>query len=196
MKNRIITLGTALVLVSTALFGQQKDADREWADSGEWRHGFAASLHPSCNAAEFHSQYEKNRQMYDSVFTYLAANDLKTLPTGRYDLIPGRCWVNVQEYVPGEADKVGIEKHKRFIDLQYTISGNEKMGYAHNESVSRPYDEKGDIGFWKSDDVDYYPAGEEAFFLFFPSDAHQPSVRTCDDPGVSRKIVVKIAYIE
>lgn len=196
MKNKFILLAAIVLASAASVLGQSSDADRQWVDTGVWRNGFAVDLHPSSNASEFRSQYEKNKEVYDSVFTYLAGHDLAALPTGRYDLIPGRCWVNVQEYVPGEASNVGIEMHKRFIDLQYTLSGNEKMGYAGNPVVSRPYDEKADIGFWKSDDITYYPAGAEAFFLFFPSDAHQPSVRTCDEPGTSRKIVVKIEYKE
>lgn len=174
----------------------KSDCDQSWMNSGAWNNGWRVAAHPSTNASEFRSQYEKNKELWDSMFSYLAKIDLDTLSQGRIDLVPGRCWIKMSEYTPRAAEDVNIEQHHNFIDLQYTIRGNEKMGVARDVTVKHEYNPKKDVAHFNSDSVDWYTAGPEAFYLFFPCDYHQPSVALNAEPGVSRKLVCKIEYID
>lgn len=152
--------------------------------------------HESVNVIEFKNQYHKNKDIWDAAFHFLANNDLEQLPVGNYVIIQGKCWATVSEYIPKEVEKGNIESHRRFIDLQYTLWGNEKMGLAQDVKVRMDYNAERDVAFYTSPNIKYYPAGKDNFFLFFPSDIHQPSVRGKGEVIESRKIVIKIEYIE
>lgn len=58
------------------------------------------------------------------VADFLARTDLNTLAPGRIDLWEG-VWVNVNRYVPAESGK--WEAHRRYVDLQYVLTGSEEM---------------------------------------------------------------------
>ena len=71
-------------------------------------------------------------ELWDAMFGFLAKTDLNALAIGNHDIVKGRCWVTISEYVPRLAENVKVESHRRFIDLQYTLQGNELMGLAKN----------------------------------------------------------------
>lgn len=93
-------------------------------------------------------------------------------------------------------EKGNIESHLRFVDLQYVLWGNEKMGLASDVEVRQAYNSKKDVAFYTSSRIKHYSADAGSFFLFFPSDIHQPSVRGKGELVKSRKIVIKIEYVD
>lgn len=167
---------------------------KKWMKSNVWTNGWNISPHKSVNATEFADQYHKNKEVWDAAFRFLAGNDLEQLSVGEHIICEGRCWATVSEYTPKEEEKGNIESHRRFIDLQYTLRGNEKMGLAKEAEVRQEYNSKRDVAFYTSTKIKYYPATADCFFLFFPSDIHQPSVRNKGELTDSRKIVIKIEY--
>ena len=186
-----------MLIASNSVFSRGEDNldAKDWIESGIWRNGFNVDPDVSVNIDEFKSQYEKNRELWDAMFGFLAKTDLNALAIGNHDIVKGRCWVTISEYVPRLAENVKVESHRRFIDLQYTLQGNELMGLAKNPEVLMEYNPAREVAFWTSDDISYYKAGPESFFLFFPSDIHQPSVRDDGAEEKSRKVVVKIEYV-
>ena len=58
------------------------------------------------------------------------------------------------------------------------------------------YNSKKDVAFYTSSRIKHYSADAGSFFLFFPSDIHQPSVRGKGELVKSRKIVIKIEYVD
>ena len=89
-----------------------------------------------------------------------------------------------------------LKSHLRFVDLQYVLWGNEKMGLASDVEVRQAYNSKKDVAFYTSSRIKHYSADAGSFFLFFPSDIHQPSVRGKGELVKSRKIVIKIEYVD
>lgn len=169
---------------------------KKWMKSEAWSNGWTVSPHKSVNAVEFASQYHKNKDVWDAAFRFLAEHDLEALPIGNHVILEGKCWVTVSEYIPKEVEKGNIESHLRFVDLQYVLWGNEKMGLASDAEVRQEYNSQRDVAFYNSSRIKYYPADAGSFFLFFPSDIHQPSVRGKGELVKSRKIVLKIEYID
>ncbi|MEL5892638.1 YhcH/YjgK/YiaL family protein [Bacteroides sp. GD17] len=169
---------------------------KKWIKSNVWANGWTVSPHKSVNAIEFASQYQKNKDVWDAAFRFLADHDLEELAVGNHVIIEGKCWATVSEYIPKEVEKGNIESHRRFVDLQYTFRGNEKMGLARDVEVRQEYNPQKDVAFYTSSRIRYYSADVDSFFLFFPSDIHQPSVRGKGEPVESRKIVIKIEYID
>ncbi|MCH5240959.1 MAG: YhcH/YjgK/YiaL family protein [Muribaculaceae bacterium] len=175
--------------------GITKEEARKWIDSREWANGWDAVADESIDAVEFVRQYKANKPLWDKLFKFLAETDPNTLEAGKIVLEEGRLWLNILEYTPKAAEDTKIESHKNFIDLQYTFVGNELMGLAHHVIPIGDYDAVKDKINYKTDEpIDYVPADPKRFFLYFPTDMHQPSVRSKEEPGVSRKIVGKIEF--
>lgn len=172
---------------------------QKWVDGREWANGWNAQADRTVNALEFAKQYEKNKPLWDKLFTFLAETDPMTLQPGKIVLEEGKLWVNVMEYTPKAADDTRIESHNDFIDLQYTFVGDELYGLAEIENVTptTEYDPVKDRTFFKANGpVEYSPADAGVFFLYFPGELHQPSVRTDKNQGMSKKLVGKIAYVK
>ncbi len=168
---------------------------KTWMESRCWSNGWKVDADKSINAIEFATQYNKNKDLWDKLFKFLAETDPMTLEPGKIVLEEGRLWINVLEYTPKSAEDTKIESHRDFIDLQYTYVGNELMGLAGNVTPINEYDPVKDrTNYSTNEKIDYSPASPDRFFLYFPADMHQPSVRSTENPGTSRKLVGKIEF--
>jgi YhcH/YjgK/YiaL family protein len=98
---------------------------------------------------------------------------------------------------PGkDYDKTAFESHRKYIDLQYVISGEENMAKAPvtDVTVSKPYNENSDLANYTGEGKIYsIPAG--TFILFFPANAHRPNI-TPGGNKVIKKIVIKINVVQ
>lgn len=169
----------------------------QWLSGREWAQGWSVNPDDSVDAQEWHNQYEKNKELWDKLFEFLASNDLYALEPGKIELVPGRLWINVMAYTPKSASDTKAECHRRYIDLQYTFEGNEYMLMPHDYTDEEPYNEVKDVTKFKAGETaEISKAEPERFYLYFPKDIHQPSVASIENPGISRKIVGKIEYAE
>lgn len=167
-----------------------------WVDSRAWANGWKVNADKSIDAVEFATQYARNREIWDKLFSFLAETDPTTLEAGKIVLVPDRLWINVLEYTPKDAENTKIEAHRNFIDLQYTFEGNEIMGVAGEVTPINDYDPVKDrTNYATTEPIEYSPASPDLFFLYFPRDMHQPSVKGEGEAVPSRKIVGKIEYI-
>lgn len=111
---------------------------------------------------------------------------------GRYDLSP-TCFVSISEYDTVPLCTKEFESHKRYIDLQYIISGTELFSWAEVSQLklSRPFGDT-DCAFYElgaAPNRMWLSAGD--FAIFFPDDAHAPC--GCEaEPCHVKKAVVKI----
>lgn len=109
---------------------------------------------------------------------YLQQTDLAALADGRYELDGERLFAIVQRYRPKPVAEAMWEAHRRYVDVQYIVSGCERMGIAFLRSdlpVQQPYDPHKDIIFFETTgDLITVPAG--SFTIFTPHDIHAPSL--------------------
>lgn len=115
------------------------------------------------------------------------------MPLEKQELDGKNLFITVMEYMGKEKSDVLFEAHKKYIDIQYIIKGEEIMGLTTLDKVKvvNPYDEEKDITFYEFDGGNYHKATPENFFLFFPEDVHRPSIKSENDVLV-RKIVIKV----
>ena len=121
-------------------------------------------------------------------FAFLA--EAPDLEPGRYELENG-LFASVAEGDTRQLDEADIEAHKEYIDLQYCISGGERMSWAHIQELNPcEADEEHDCYFYdgKSTAVSVRPG---MFFIMFPSDGHKAACHN-EFPKHFRKVVVKI----
>lgn len=166
---------------------------QEWFEEGEWHSMISAKPDASVNIDAYYDHYRRHTHLWEAIFAYLAETDLMRLNTGRYPLKGDSLFMIVDEYLTEDVKERKYEAHRKYIDLQYVISGQELIGITKldNHEVLEPYDEGRDIAFFNVQDGEYRVADNSVFFIFFPDDAHQPCVKV--DPVDSvRKIVFKI----
>ena len=88
-------------------------------------------------------------------------------------------------------EKVSLEAHRRFIDIQLPVKGPEKMGWAPTAGLKLPrgeYDTANDILFFGDSATALFTVNPGQMVIFFPEDAHAPNIGL----GNHRKIVVKV----
>jgi YhcH/YjgK/YiaL family protein len=89
-------------------------------------------------------------------------------------------------------DGARLEVHRRYIDIQCTLSGHEEIGWrplARCTEWSEAFDAERDIGFFAERPETWLVVPAEHFAMFFPDDAHAPLAGF----GLVKKAIVKIA---
>ena len=100
-------------------------------------------------------------------------------------------FATVYEKDTRQLDTVALESHKKYIDLQYCISGGERMAWAHIQELNpAESDPEHDNYFYtgKSTALSIRPG---MFYIMFPSDGHKAGCHN-EFPKHYRKVVVKI----
>lgn len=193
-----------MVLISfTGIFGRVNGQDPSkwsnkeidnWFEKKEWLQGWNITPDGSINRKEFAVSYFKNKERWDRAFVFLKNTDLSKLEVKRYDIDGDNLYASVMEYVTKNEEDAKFEAHRKYIDIQYVISGIEEMGVAPLSSlkeVTVPYDAAKEVGFMTVNGAKFYQASPERFFIFFPSDIHRPGVKVGQNSQV-KKIVVKV----
>jgi biofilm protein TabA len=166
----------------------------EWFNKKEWLNGWKPQPDVSVNKRSLAIQYIKNKAVWDKVFNFLKSSDLKNLAVGRIEIEGNKAYALVSEYQSKEKAQTRYESHKKYIDIQHIISGQEQMGIttADKVTVAEPYNAEKDIAFFTYEGGDYIKATPANFLVFFPDDVHRPSIKVENNEPI-KKIVVKIA---
>lgn len=124
---------------------------------------------------------------------FLAETDLASLAPGRHELDGKRLFALVSDYTSKPPAEGRWEAHRRYLDLQYVVSGVERMGVALIDRLTAgDYDADRDL-LWLSGTGDFLTFGAGQFMILWPGDAHMPGI-DAGVPGPVRKVVVKIAF--
>jgi len=136
--------------------------------------------------------YKKISERISKSFEYIKATDLKTLPTGKYPIDGDNIFALVSEYKTKSEQEGKLEVHKKYIDVQYVIDGEELMGYAplNGQEILDPYKEENDIVFFTGD-KSFTKVSAGMFAIFFPEDVHMPGIASGKSSSV-KKLVIKV----
>jgi YhcH/YjgK/YiaL family protein len=127
---------------------------------------------------------------------FLRRADVAGLPDGRLDIDADRVFALVQRYETVAEDAPRFEGHRRYIDVQYLVAGEEVVGWAPaaRMAVTAPYDAAQEACFGTVAAGDWsrvlLRAGEVA--VLHPEDAHAPKL-AAGRPSPVHKIVVKVS---
>jgi len=115
---------------------------------------------------------------------------------GKYTVDGDKIYYTIQRYKTKLTHEDKLEAHRKYIDIQFLLSGEEILGYApvKNLTVAEEYNSEKDIAFFEK------PKGFTKLFLepglfciLFPDDAHLPCCQL-DKPSEVRKVVIKIGF--
>ena len=178
----------------------QNDA-RTWMKKGEWANGFKkAKPHKTLDINQFYSQYQKNTEQWNTLFSWLRDTDLLTIPKGKHP-IPGSTLVaSVEDSDNGPLEKRNTESHRKKIDFMIVVKGTEGFALLDHESstVSQPYNEQKDVMRYNyvKEKTNFFNVKSGQFVIFFPSDWHIAKVQTKKKDQTIRVIVVKMDYVD
>jgi YhcH/YjgK/YiaL family protein len=124
---------------------------------------------------------------------YLAKTDFAKVEPGKYELDGAKLFALVQQVETKAKEEKQFEAHRKYIDVQFIVSGAEQMGYTHISTLktSQAYDADKDCEMLRGAG-DFITATAGTFVVFFPEDAHMPCV-AMGKPAAVKKVVVKVA---
>ncbi|MDB5232472.1 MAG: hypothetical protein JWN76_3277 [Chitinophagaceae bacterium] len=191
----LATIATALVSFTDDGIWTKHKA-KKWFRKKEWLGGAPYTVHNSVNVQEFARQYHANKKYWDEAFAFLKTHDMNTIAKGKYPIDGDYVFATVTEDPTKDYDKTNWESHRKYVDLQLIISGEEKMGVIplSKAQVIKEYDEKKDVANYQAEGK-VYSGTAGTFFLFFPTDAHRPNI-TPGGNKPDKKIVIKIKAAE
>jgi biofilm protein TabA len=129
---------------------------------------------------------------FEKAFTFLGRSDLAELPAGTYKIDDDRIFCMISKGPGKTRAEAKLEAHRKYIDIQYIITGKEQMGYKPTDKCKLTlisYDPDRDIMFFNDKPDSWTTVRAGSFAIFFPKDAHAPMV----SKGEIHKAVIKVA---
>lgn len=142
------------------------------------------------NAYRYYGLGEK----FIKAFEYLAQTDFSTLEKGKYEIDGKNIFAIVNEYETIDPSGEKMESHRKYIDVQYIVSGAELIGhdFMQEKQPSKAYSEEDDYMLFAEKPSFFSLLAQDHFAIFFPTDLHMPNLRV-DTPGPVKKVVIKIS---
>lgn len=140
-------------------------------------------------------RYVSLHPQFARAFAFLGRADIAALPPGRHAIDGDRLYVSIDVREGRERGGARLEAHRQYIDIQFTIDGQEEIGWMPLGRCSRPagpFDESRDIIFFEDAPTTWVSVPPGRFAIFFPEDAHAP----LGGSGLLKKAIVKIAVAE
>lgn len=121
----------------------------------------------------------------------LRDTDFSQLEDKRYEVDGDNLFFSLQSYESKPSNDTP-EAHKQYVDIQFLVSGRERMGVAPLEDMvevaeARP---EGDIWLYHGPTDELLLTGDR-FAVLWPEDAHAPGIAV-DGPEPCRKCVIKV----
>ena len=130
---------------------------------------------------------------------FIGLEYLKTISpnieTGTY-IVSDNVQVIVSEYPTLLENQQKYEAHRHVIDIQYPISGRERVQWAPLEGMSQctEYDSTNDRTYYENPShIAESIIGDGVFAIYFPEDAHNPQLAVNNKVEHIRKVTVKVS---
>ena len=143
------------------------------------------------NSEKYYLVHKNLQKAFDAIKNTLD----KDMPVGKYEIDGKDLFISVQEYDTKLEENARFEAHRKYIDIQYIVSGEEVVEVTDlsKTSVKTAYNEEKDVEFYSATARVWrgsLTAGE--YGIFFPNDVHRPAIAVDGAPAPVKKILVKI----
>lgn len=137
------------------------------------------------------NNYEGLGRVYTAL-KFLSETDFSKIDLGRYELDGDNIFYMVQSYNT-DPDKTISEAHKKYIDIQYMVEGEEIVGVADisSEKELTEAKEENDVWFYNCK-TEPLTLSAGKYMVLYPNDLHCPGVATNGTALTCRKVVVKV----
>lgn len=125
---------------------------------------------------------------------FLEGRTWEQMENGKYEIDGQNVVAIIQEYDTKDPLTEQLESHRKYIDVQYVVSGKERMGHAllNGQTPTTVYDPETDFLLYKEAPSFFSLITPDMFTIFYPTDLHMPCIMV-DAPEHVRKIVIKVA---
>lgn len=140
----------------------------------------------------------KTNDLVQYIIKELIVTEKIDLTPGRHEL-EGESYYNVDFYTAKNPADCRYETHKKYIDIQYMVEGEELIYVTDiaNLQVSESYSEEKDVMFFTGgEDVEPEIVTPGKYLIFYPQDGHKPSVRIGETGSDVKKVVFKVKIDE
>jgi len=141
--------------------------------------------------------YKAAHPCFEQAFEYLSRFNPDT-PNGKYEIEGENIFALVQRYSTLPEAEIQWETHRRYSDIQYVASGNEKILFtqSHNLQSLGPYNSDRDVEKYEKQGLGYSSVlimTPKSFCIFEPGEAHKPSCSINPSERVT-KVVIKCRF--
>lgn len=129
----------------------------------------------------------------DNALKFLGTIDVAELSPGKNEIDGDNFFVMMFDYTTIDASDAVYEAHKRYIDIQLVLKGEEVIRCYPKSlpGILKPYDDEGDVELYNLNDGLNLVLKPGVFALFMPEEVHAPKITGAEQSEVT-KIVLKI----
>ncbi len=122
---------------------------------------------------------------------FIAKTDFSKIDIGKYQLDGDKIYYMVQKY-DTNPDKTVAEAHKKYIDIQYIVKGEEIIAVAPIQAEKKLVDAKEEKDVWHYEcETQPLVLKDGDFMVLYPSDLHLPG-KAVKEASEVLKVVVKV----
>lgn len=143
------------------------------------------SLNNSTRYMAFHPGFKPG-------FEFLNSHPLEQLTDGQHAIDGDRLFALGVAANGKGMEKAVLETHRKYIDIQFTVSGADLIGWdeqPHCTPDPDGYNSDKDVEFYTDRPKLWIPVSSGRFAIFYPEDAHAP----LGTDGLVHKVVIKVA---
>jgi len=137
--------------------------------------------------------FKKESALYEGI-EFILKQFTENMQDGRYEINGSDVYAMVQSYHTENSKNKKMESHRRYIDIQYIVSGRELIEWVPVSGLypAGQYSEEKDVVFYDDcEEASSLILAPGFFAVFYPHDAHRPGC-VVDKPESVRKIVIKV----
>jgi len=138
------------------------------------------------------SRYTALHPLFQHAFDHIRDTDFFALAPGRYNIVGDDLIAIVEQVSAKTKEMAKLEAHRKYIDIQLVLEGDETMGWKPLADCHNPVSEHSmekDIRFFHDAPASWIAVPPDHFCIFFPEDAHAPLV----GKSQVRKVIFKVA---
>jgi YhcH/YjgK/YiaL family protein len=131
---------------------------------------------------------------FAKAFEILKDKTLSQKDDSKYAVDGEKIYYTIHRYATKPLNEGKLEAHRKYIDIQFLLSGVELIGYAPltGLTVAEDYNPQKDIAFFNApNEITKVKLEPGLFCVLFPHDAHLPC-RQLAGPADVRKVVIKV----
>lgn len=129
---------------------------------------------------------------FAAAFAMLQRKDVAALPAGKHEGDGDRLFFIINKEEGRDRSGAKLEAHRKYIDIQLVLSGDEEMGWTYINDCQQPVDAfntERDVILFNDTPAAWFAVPPGKFAIFMPEDAHAPLA----GKGPLHKAVAKIA---
>ncbi|MBR1708870.1 MAG: YhcH/YjgK/YiaL family protein [Clostridia bacterium] len=134
--------------------------------------------------------YPLHKEM-EQAFAFIS--EALDLEPGRYDLDNG-LYATISEGMTRPKETINFEAHRKYIDLQYVITGGERIAWANINELNRVGEEPERDNYYFEGPSTSFTVRPGSFYIMFPGDAHKTSCHK-EFPKYYKKVVIKLPLL-